>query len=99
LINAARFGPWKDDIQVNLMWMGLDSWYDLSQEARLATVATVERGLQRQAAKTIEIIDIFPAWPELCGVEASLESSDVPNDATPQITAECQKRSPADPVG
>jgi hypothetical protein len=89
LVNAARFGPWKDDIQLLVAELSLDTWDDLNLAARGALLTTIDRGLRRQPGKMLSIIQAHPAWASVCelgqGGGAALPS-------LPNLRAECQRR-------
>ena len=89
LVNAARFGPWKDDIQLLVTDLALDTWDDLNLAARQALLMTVDRGLQRQADTIIAIIEARAAWATVCvtGQGGSANFAALPN-----LWAECQRR-------
>ena len=89
LVNAARFGPWKDDIQLLVTELGLDTWDDLNLAARQALLMTIDRGLLRQADTIIAIIEAQAAWVTVCvpGQGGSANFS-----ALLHLRAECQSR-------
>jgi hypothetical protein len=96
LVNAARFGPWKDDIQVIITELALDTWDDLNLAARQALLMTIDRGLQRQPDTIIAIIEAYPAWTTVCapGQGGSASFADLPH-----LLAECQRRLSVEPDG
>ena len=89
LVNAARFGPWKDDIQVIITVHALDTWDDLNLAARQALLMTIDRGLQRQPDTIIAIIEAYPAWDTVCAPEQGVIDDFA---ALPHLLAECQRR-------
>lgn len=91
LVNAARFGPWKDDIQVIVTKHALDTWDDLNLAARRALLMTIDRGLQRQPGTIIAIIEEYPAWDTVCVPEQGVSDDYA---ALPRLLAECQRRLP-----
>ena len=95
LVNAARFGPWKDDIQVIITEHALDTWDDLNLAARQALLMTIDRGLQRQPDTIIAIIEAYPAWDTVCAPEQGVSDDFA---ALPHLFAECQRRLSEEPV-
>ena len=95
LVNAARFGPWKDDIQVIIPEHALDTWDDLNLAARQALLMTIDRGLQRQPDTIIAIIEAYPAWDTVCAPEQGVSDDFA---ALPHLLAECQRRLSVEPV-
>ncbi len=89
LVNAARFGSWKNDIQVIITELALDTWDDLNPAARQALLMTIDRGLQRQPKTIIAIIEAYPAWATVCAQE---QGGGVAFAALPFLLAECQRR-------
>jgi hypothetical protein len=88
LVNAVRFGPWKDDIQLLVAELSLDTWDDLNLAARHALLTTIDRGLQRQPDKMLSIFETHAAWASVCalgqGGRAALPS-------LPNLRAECRR--------
>jgi hypothetical protein len=91
LVNVARFGPWKDDSQVIVAELALDTWEYLRPEARQATLATIDRGLRRQPGVMIEIIEAYPGWPTVCSPDEGFSAE------LPYLQAECQARLAQEP--
>ena len=89
LVNAARFGPWKDDIQVIITEHAMDTWDDLNLAARRALLMTIDRGLQRQPDTIIAIIEAYPAWDTVCAPEQGVSDDFA---ALPHLLAKCQRR-------
>ena len=89
LVNAARFGPWKDDIQLLVTEFALDTWDDLNPAARQALLKTVDRGLKRQADKIVAIIEAQATWATLCSPG---QGGSAAFAALPHLRAECQRR-------
>ena len=96
LVNAARFGPWKDDIQVIITEHALDTWDDLNLAARQALLMTIDRGLQRQPDTIIAIIEAYPAWDTVCAPE---QGGSAAVAALTHLLAECQRRLSVAPDG
>ena len=86
LVNVARFGPWKNDSQVIVVKLALDTWDELSPAARQATFATVDRGLKRQSGVMTEIIEAYPGWAAFCSAEKGVSL------ALPNLRGECRSR-------
>ena len=66
LILAAHFGPWEGLVQRTVVELGIDSWPDLSPDARQAVLAMVDRALQRQPERLMFIVDSEQSWATLC---------------------------------
>ena len=78
LANTARFGPWKNDAQRLVLDLGGDTWEFLSGEAQRQYVLNLERSLHRQPENTLQIVNEFNLWPDLCRVADNLLDVDVP---------------------
>lgn len=94
LLNAAHFGPWKDDIQVIVTELALDTWDDLNSAAREALLITIDRGLQRQPDTIIAVIEAYSAWTILC---AQKRGGSTAVTALTHLLAECQRRLSVEP--
>ncbi len=66
LIHATHFGPWEGLVQRTVVELGLDSWVDLSPDAKQAVLVTVDRALKQQPARLHFIVDSEQAWQTLC---------------------------------
>ena len=66
LIHATHFGPWEGFVQRVVVELGLDSWVDLSPDAKQAVLVTVDRALKRQPARLHFILESEQAWQTLC---------------------------------
>lgn len=89
LVNAARFGPWKDDTQLLVAELSLDTWDDLNLAARQAMLMTIDRGLLRQPDKMVAIIEGHAAWVSVCAIGQTGGAALQP---LPNLRAECQRR-------
>lgn len=89
LVNAARYGPWKDDVQLLVGELSLDTWDDLNMAARLTLLETIDRGLLRQPEEMVAIIQAHPAWAAVCALGQD-GSAAVPT--LPNLVAECRRR-------
>jgi hypothetical protein len=89
LVNAARFGPWKNDIQIIVAELALDTWGELAPTARQAALAAIDRGVRRQPGVMLGIIDASPARAAMCSAAVAVTA------ALPYLRAECLVRFPA----
>lgn len=83
LVNAARFGPWKNDIQIIVAELALDTWAELTPTARQATLAAIDRGVRRQPGVILGIIEASPARAAMCSAAVAGSA------ALPYLRAEC----------
>jgi hypothetical protein len=86
LVNAARFGPWKNDIQIIVAELALDTWAELAPTARQATLAAIDRGVRRQPGVMLGIIDASPARAAMCSAAVAVTA------ALPYLRADCLAR-------
>ena len=86
LVNAARFGPWKNDIQIIVTELALDTWGELAPTARKAALAAIDRGIRRQPGVMLGVIVASPARAAMCSAAATATA------ALPYLRAECLAR-------
>ena len=66
LANAARFGPWKKDVQRLVADLGSETWDFLEPDTRRELLGSIERGLEAQPSRTVVIVRLHDAWPVIC---------------------------------
>jgi len=82
LVNAARFGPWKNDTQRLVADLGSDTLEFLSPRAQRGFLRNLERGLTRQPDAMLEIVR---DWEYVC------QTANVPDVSLPLFSNHCER--------
>lgn len=71
LAHADELGPWEPVVQQSVIFVGLAAWHKLGPAQRAAMVRTLERAVQRNAPKVMEIVNSFNRLDLLCAINYS----------------------------